>query len=135
MLSNFFKITFRNFRKNKSYVFINLLGLGLSLACCIVGYLNWKYAADYDKNHANHERIYKVHINKSVQDKNVPYGIAPLPLGDQIKGKIAGVSHYSRYAESGFVLKKDLNVFNRDISFVEDDFSDIFTYPFKYGNK
>ncbi|MFK7954253.1 MAG: ABC transporter permease, partial [Ekhidna sp.] len=135
MLRNFFKITFRNFRKNKSYVFINLLGLGLSLACCIVGYLNWKYAADYDKNHANHERIYKVHINKSVQNKDVPYGIAPLPLGDQIKGKIAGVSHYSRYAENGLILKKDLKVFNKDISFVEDDFFEMFTFPFKYGNK
>lgn len=135
MLRNFFKITFRNFRKNKSYVFINLLGLGLSLACCIVGYLNWKFAADYDKNHQNHERIYKVHINKSVQDRNVAYGIAPLPLGEQIRGKISGISHYSRYATEGLVMKKDLKVFNQRIAFVENDFLDMFSFPFKYGNK
>lgn len=135
MLRNFFKITFRNFRKNKSYVFINLLGLGLSLACCIVGYLNWKFAADYDKNHANHESIYKVHINKSVQNKDIPYGIAPLPLGEQIKGKIVGITHYSRYAEDGLVMKKDLKVFNQGIGFVEDDFFEMFSFPFKYGNK
>ncbi len=135
MLINFFKITFRNFRKNKSYVFINLLGLGLSLACCIVGYLNWKFAADYDKNHANHENIYKIQMNKDVQGRNVPYGIAPLPLGEQIKDKIAGVTHSSRYVSDGLVLKKDLKVFNQGIGFVDDDFFDMFTFPFKYGNK
>ncbi len=135
MLFNFFKITFRNFRKNKSYVFINLLGLGLSLACCIVGYLNWKFAADYDKNHANHENIYKIQINKDVQGRNVPYGITPLPLGEQVKDKIAGVTHSSRYVSTGLVLKKDLKVFNQGIGFADDDFFDMFTFPFKYGNK
>ncbi len=135
MLLNFFKITFRNFRKNKSYVFINLLGLGLSLACCIVGYLNWKFAADYDKNHANHENIYKIQMNKDVQGRNVPYGITPLPLGSQIKDKITGVTHASRYVSDGLVLKKDLKVFNQGIGFADDDFFDMFTFPFKYGNK
>lgn len=116
-------------------MFINLIGLGLSLACCIVGYLNWEFAADYDKNHENHAQIYKVHINKSVQNRDVPYGIAPLPLGEQIKGKITGITHYSRYAEDGLVLKKDLKVFNQGIGFVEDDFFEMFSFPFKYGNK
>lgn len=134
MLRNFFKITLRNFIKNKSYVFINIIGLGLSLACCIVGYLNWKYAAEFDQNHENHERIYKVQINKSVQDKNVPYGITPLPLGDAVKDQIAGVSHYSRYTSSGLVIKKDLKVFNQNIGFAEEDFFEMFTFPFKYGN-
>ncbi len=135
MLKNFFKITARNFLKNKSYVLINVLGLGLSLACCVVGYLNWKFASDYDKNHANHEKIYKIHINKDVQGRNVPYGITPIALGEVIKDKITGISHYSRYTTSGLVLKKDLKVFNRNIGFAEEDFFDMFTYPFKYGNK
>ncbi len=135
MIRNFLKITFRNFRKNKSYVFINMLGLGLSLACCIVGYLNWKFAAEYDQNHANHERVYKVQIYKDVQNQNVPYGISPLPLGAVIKDKVAGVTHTSRYIETGLVLKKELKVFNQGIAFAEDDFLEMFTFPLKYGNE
>lgn len=135
MFRNFLKITFRNFQKNKSYVFINLLGLGLALACCIVAYLNWEFAAKYDHNHVNHERIYKIQINKSVQDQNVPYGITPLPLGDQIKGNVAGISHDSRYMRDGLVLKKGLKVFDQSIAFAEDDFFEMFTFPFKYGHK
>lgn len=135
MLKNFFKITFRNFRKNKSYVYINLIGLGLSLACCIVGYLNWKYAAKYDQNHVNHERIYKIQINKSVQDKNVPYGISPLPLGNNIKNKVTGIASTVRYHTTGLVLKKELKVFNQTVAIADDSFFEMFTFPFKYGNK
>ncbi|MEQ9402042.1 MAG: FtsX-like permease family protein [Cyclobacteriaceae bacterium] len=135
MLFNFFKITLRNFIKNKSYVFINLIGLGLSLACCIVGYLNWNFAAKYDQNHVNHERIYKIQVNKTVQDRAIPYGITPLPLGEQIKDKIPGVTHTSRYVSTGLVLKKDLKVFNQNIGFADDDFFDMFTFPFRYGNQ
>lgn len=135
MFRNFFKITFRNFRKNKSYVLINMIGLGLSLACCIVGYLNWKYAATYDQNHVNHDRIYKVQSYKSVQDKNVPYGITPLPLGHNIQDKIAGIEHTTRYTSTGLVLKKDLKVFNQNVAVADDAFFEMFTFPFKYGNK
>lgn len=135
MLRNFFKITFRNFLKNKSYVLINLVGLGLSLACCIVGYLNYKFAADYDLYHVNHERIYKIQVNKSVQERDVPYGITPMPLGANIEGTISGVSHYSRYISPGLVLKKELKVFDRTIAFADNDFFDMFTFPLKYGEK
>ena len=127
MLRNFFKITTRNLLKNKSYVFINLVGLGFSLACCIVGYLNYKYVADYDKNHKNHDRIYKVQFVKSVDGREIPYGITPLPLGDQVSDNVSGISHTSRYVGSGLVVKKDLKVFNQNIGFVDDDFFDMFT--------
>lgn len=132
---NFLKITLRNFAKNKAYVFINLLGLGLSLACCIVGYLNWKYGAAYNQNHLNHERIYKIHSYKSVQGEKIEYGITPIGLGNQIKGQIPEVTHVSRYAGTTVVLKKDLKVFEKYMGFVEDDYLEMFTFPFKYGNK
>lgn len=135
MFSNFFKITLRNFSRNKIYVLINLIGLGFSLACCIVAYLNWKFETNYNQNHRNHERIYKVHSYKSVQGDKVPYGITPIALGEQIKGQISGVTHYSRYASSSYVIKKENNVLEQYIGFGEDDYFEMFTYPFKYGNK
>ncbi|WP_462253563.1 ABC transporter permease [Ekhidna sp.] len=135
MFNNFLKITLRNFSRNKTYVFINLIGLGLSLACCIVGYLNWKYNADFDRNHANHERIYKIHSYKSVQGEKVRYGITPVALGAQIKDNISGVTHSSRYVSTGYVIKKDQNVLIQNIAFAEDDYFDMFTFPFKYGDK
>lgn len=134
-VKNFFKITLRNFQKNVSYFVINLVGLGLSIACCIVGYLNYKYSSDYDRNHENHERIYKIHSYKSVQDEKMPYGIAPFALEAQIKDRYPNVSHVSKYATQGLIFKKDLKVFDQYVAFAEDDFLDMFSFPLKYGDK
>ncbi len=135
MFFNFLKTTFRNFLKNKSYVIINLVGLGLTLACCIVAYFNYKYAADFDRNHENYKRIYKVQVNKNIEGNNLPFGISPLPIGHAIKGQLAGVSHTSRYQAMGLVLQKDLKILSKRVGFADPDFYDMFTYPFKYGDK
>ena len=134
MIFNFFKITFRNFQKNRNYVLINLTGLGLAIACCIVGYLNYQYEAQFDKNHVNHDKIFKIHAYKQVENDQVQIGITPLPLGDQIKNRYPGISHISRYAQTGLVLKQDLKVFNQNFGFVENDFLEMFSFPLKYGS-
>lgn len=135
MLKNFFKTTFRNLWKNKSYVIINVLGLSLSLACCIVGYLNYKFAADFDDNHLNKERIYKIQVAKSVQDQMVPYGITPLPLGKNLADQLSEIQYSTRYTQIGIVMKKDNNVLEEGLGFGEEHFFDIFTFPFKYGSQ
>lgn len=135
MLTNFLKTTVRNMLRNRAYVLINIIGLGLSLACCIVGYLNFKYASDFDSNHQNHARIYKIHSNKTVQGYNVPYGITPLPLGYEIKDDLAGIANTSRYTSAGMVIQKDDKILNKRIGFADEDFFEMFTLPFKYGNK
>ncbi len=39
MFKNYLKVAFRNLSKNRSYVLINTLGMGIALACCITAYL------------------------------------------------------------------------------------------------
>ncbi|MDW3196951.1 MAG: FtsX-like permease family protein [Cytophagales bacterium] len=135
MFTNFLKTTVRNMLRNRAYVIINIVGLGLSLACCIVGYLNFKYAADFDKNHENHASIYKIQINKTVQGRNIPYGISPLPLGHEIKNDLAGVSQVVRYSSSGMVMQQGEKILNKRIGFADEDLFEMFTFPFKYGDK
>lgn len=134
MLKNFLKTTYRNLIKNKSYVIINILGLSFSLACCIVAYLNYKVAADFDSNHINQDRIYKIQVSKSVQEQMVPYGITPLPLGADLASQLSEVRYSTRFATGGIVLKKDNNVLEEGLAFGEDDFFKVFTFPFKYGS-
>lgn len=135
MIRNFLKTTFRNLLKNKSYLIINVLGLGLSLSCCIVGYLNYQFASEYDGNHLNGERIYRIQVTKEVQAETIPFGISPIPLAKAIKSKYSGISHSSVLNYTGVVLKKDLKIFNHNLAFVEEDFLEMFTYPLKYGAK
>ena len=134
MFKNFLKTTFRNLWKNKSYVAINLVGLSLSLACCIVGYLNFQYAETFDQNHENLDRIYKIQVQKDVQGRKVPFGISPLPLGNEIAAQRAEIAKTARYTEMYPVIKKENVIFNEQVGFADPDYFSIFTFPFKYGS-
>lgn len=59
MLFNYLRVALRNLRKNKSYVIINTLGLGIALACCITAYLLLAYNIEFNNFHdANMEKIF-----------------------------------------------------------------------------
>ena len=134
MLKNFFKLTLRNLLKNKTFVIINIIGLGLSLACCIVAYLNYDFAMSFDRNHEKLHSIYKVQSNKLIDGNKVTYGITPLALGSAIEGKSSAVSRQSRYTQQSMNIVKGDRVLDKSFGCVEADFLNIFTYPLKYGD-
>lgn len=134
MLKNFLKTTFRSFIKNKSYVLINLLGLSLSLACCIVAYLNYDYGVSFDSQHKQIDKIYKIQVRKSADRGFVDYGMSPLALGKALDKQRSEVAKMSRYTTMGMVIKRDEVIFDENIAFVDDDYFEMFNVPFKYGS-
>jgi putative ABC transport system permease protein len=88
MLKNYLKITLRNPGRNIFYVLINIIGLGLALAVCIVAYLNNKFDADFDRFHVNRKNIFKVESERPIQERQQWYGITPLSLGPLVKNDI-----------------------------------------------
>ena len=60
MFKNYFKIAWRNLLKQKAYSLINLIGLALGLACCILLANLILSELSYDKFHANAARIHRV---------------------------------------------------------------------------
>ena len=63
MLSNYVKITLRNIRKHKGYTFINLAGLAVSLACCLLIGLWILGEMSHDKAYPDQDRIQAVLTN------------------------------------------------------------------------
>lgn len=60
MLKNYIKIAWRHLRSHKGYAFINITGLGVGLAACIIIGLWVNYELSYDTYHKNSDRIYRV---------------------------------------------------------------------------
>ena len=60
MLKNYFVVALRSLRRRKGYAFINLLGLALGLACCLLIGLYVRHELSYDQHHADAERVYRV---------------------------------------------------------------------------
>jgi putative ABC transport system permease protein len=136
MIKNMIKQTFRGLGRDKFHSLINIFGLGLGIACCLIGILFVQSELGFDRNHENHARIYRYGVEMtiggvtSVQDGCNP-GAGPL-----LKDFIPEIESYVRIGYVGEILVKQ-----KDRAFTEENFLwadpsifTVFTYPFLYGN-
>lgn len=137
MYQHYFKITFRLFAKNKLYILINTLGLGIALACCINAYLLFAYNIEFDQFHQAEKvsNIFKVHTHLTTktglfQENNS----APSPLAPEAASEIAGINRYTRFIQgSGYIQDGDKG-FQDNFGFADSTFFEMFDFPLVYGN-
>lgn len=136
MFKNYLKVTVRNLLKNKVFVSINIVGLGLALACCIVAYINSKFNWSFDECHAQIDNIYKVHSVRDDKGDVREYGRVPFPIADNVMNDIVGVDRVFRY-ESHVFTARDVQldkVFNTSVTYVDPGFLESFTFNLISGD-
>lgn len=133
MLKNYLLITFRSLAKNKLFIIINVFGMGIAIACCIVAYVNWEFAADWDKGQVNADKIYRVQLTREFQGRTERFGSSPTPLGNFVKQNFKDVSKVVRYLVSYSDMRIGDEVFGTGMTFADSAFFDLFTYELKYG--
>jgi hypothetical protein len=80
MLKNYFKTSWRNLLRNKSYAIINVTGLATGIAACLLIFLVVQYETSFDDFHPNKDRIYRV-VSVSSGPDGVSLGSGtPMPL-------------------------------------------------------
>lgn len=62
MLKNYSASALRSLLRYKLFLFINVLGLGVAIACCVVAFLNIDFNNNFDKHHLNAMNIYRVQL-------------------------------------------------------------------------
>ncbi|MHC1705596.1 MAG: ABC transporter permease [Tenuifilaceae bacterium] len=138
MIKNFFLLAFRNFYKHKIFVLINILGLGTAIGCCIVAYLNNKFEADFNIQHKNLDKIYKINIFRQINDREQPYSYSPVSMAPLMSNELTGVESVLRYTTNGANLKygndADSKVFEQRVAYADKDFFKMFTFTLKAGN-
>lgn len=135
MLRNFLVITFRNFLKNKTFVIVNVLGLGIALACCIIAWYNYKFNADFDNFHTQKENIYKISITREVNDRQQAYGITPLSLAPAIGNSISGIDHIVRITYNMISVRFEENIFSKRMVYADSTFFDVFDLSLIEGDE
>ncbi len=68
MFKNYFKTAIRNFRRNKSYAIINMLGLAIGIAACFLIFLVVQFESSFDNFHLKKNSIYRVSTEFHDQD-------------------------------------------------------------------
>ncbi|MEP6733896.1 MAG: ABC transporter permease [Chryseolinea sp.] len=133
MIKNFFLITLRNMMKNKIFILINVFGMGIAIACCLVAYFNWEFDATFDDYHANAKDIYRVSSVRSFEGQTRLYGHAPLPIANIIRENFPDVTHVVRMTWPFTDFKIDDNVFRPHVAYADSDFFKVFHFDFIEG--
>ena len=135
MIYNYLLIALRNLKKNKLHVTVNILGIGVAIACCIIAYYNVRFHYDFDKQHSKKADIYKVALTKDMNGRQQPYGVTPLTLGPSIGNSIMGVEKVVRYTNPTYAIRYEENVFNKRIGFTDKNYFEMFDLEIISGDK
>ncbi|HMC86495.1 MAG TPA: ABC transporter permease, partial [Chitinophagaceae bacterium] len=137
MFKNFLKVAFRSLWKNKAFSAINIAGLSVGLAVCLLIILYVKDELSYDKHNAQAENIYRIDADLSFNGTQFTSAVSPAPLAPTLKKDDPQIVQYTRLKNFGNILiKKDnQNVQNDNAVFADSTFFQVFSIPMIYGNR
>src|SRR5688572_16052532 len=84
MFKNYFKVAFRNLVKQKVYTFINVLGLSVGIASCLLITMFVVDEFSYDKFHKDADDIYKLVLERKYPNHITNYAVIPHSYADVI---------------------------------------------------
>ncbi|MEE9500511.1 MAG: ABC transporter permease [Candidatus Aminicenantaceae bacterium] len=84
MFNNYLKIALRNIFKHKGYSLINIVGLAIGMACCLLILLYIQDELSYDRYHENADRIYRVIEEVRLEGVGEESSSMPFPTGDTL---------------------------------------------------
>ncbi|MBB6238175.1 ABC-type antimicrobial peptide transport system permease subunit [Pedobacter sp. AK013] len=130
------KIALRNLWRNKGFTLINLGGLAIGLASCMILLLYVAYEYGYDKQFKDYDKTYVLYNNQKTATETFSFMAFPGLLRDEIKDKVPGIAKVSRlsYAEQ-MLISYNHNNFKKNAVFSDPDFTRIFDYKVLKGDK
>jgi putative ABC transport system permease protein len=137
MIKNYIKTAFRSLVKNKSFTAINVLGLALGLAACLLIVFYVFDELSYDRYNVNADRIYRVNEDLKLGDNKVQYAVCMPPLAQTLKNDFPQVENTVRLKAGGgmHVKKGNENILEYNMIFADPSIFDVFTLPVLYGDK
>lgn len=115
MFRNYVITTYRNLMKTKIYSLINILGLAIGMAACLLILQYVKYEKSYDTFHENSERIYRLRYERTDQaGESVKFASCCPPAAARIRGK------YPEVEQIGRIVRNQASVSYGDTKFLEE---------------
>lgn len=142
MISNYVKVASRNIMKRKMYSFINAFGLSIGIAFCILIYLYIQDEKSFDQFHLNKDLIYRMEVrsfNTWQPNPEKPYDVhawLQTALKQALKDELPEVKWATRFApDVDGIFRYGDKVFTEKITYVDNDFFNMFSFPLLTGNK
>ena len=135
MLRNYLKIAIRNLRKHKGYSFINIFGLAVGLATCILILLWVQDEVSYDQFHTNLDSLYRVVCYDRLGSRE-KYSVTSPPIAPALEQNFPEILRATRYLEKRNQLIKygDEKFLEKSVSFSDPAFLEMFSFPLIQGD-
>ena len=141
MISNYLLIAWRNLRKNSTYSLLNVLGLGLSVACCILIFLMVYHHLSFDTYHTKVDRTVRM-VTDIHLESVTPFRGAPNPMSKALRTEFSFVEKAAMYASRSEALISVPNASGipdkykeeDKFAFVEPELFDILDLPLLQGD-
>jgi putative ABC transport system permease protein len=128
------KIALRNLFKNKSYTLINILGLSIGMASCILIFIFIKYQLSFDRFNRHEDRIVRFVTDWKYNSYTDYSSGAPMPFGAAARTELSGIDKIASIGKNGgVIIVKDPkgNITYKDsktVYFAEPGIFDILTF-------
>ncbi|MXX15263.1 MAG: FtsX-like permease family protein [Gemmatimonadetes bacterium] len=130
LLSSYLKTALRNLARHRIYSAINIIGIAIGLAFCILTFLFVQNEWTYDTFHENADRIYRVYIKG--RNERV-HGVTSGPLGPALRDAFPDMQTVRFISRTGKIGTED-RAFRAKLGFTDPNFLDIFSFPILRGD-
>jgi len=136
MFSNFLKLAFRHMIRQRSYIFINIVGLATGLACSILIALFVMHELSYDSFNEKKNEIYRMLCLGRIGDSELNGAWTCYPLGPTLTSDLPEVLNFVRFEKWGeTIIKYEGKSFVEDgVMLADSSFFDIFSIPLITGD-
>ncbi len=137
MFWNYLKIAWRNIKRYKGYSFINIFGLAIGLACCILILLWIQDELNFDRFHTNADNLYRIVTEFHKTEPVTHYWPVCAPLAPALKEEYPEIIKATRFTRlrRGQLIKFGEKIFLEPrICLTDPDFFTMFTFLFLEGD-
>ena len=134
MLINYLKSALRNMLRSKIVSIINIAGLSIGLAVCMMIVLFIRDEISFDRFHTKKEQIFRVTARMTSDKETRLVGITNQIAGPSFAEDIPEIQTYVRMQSNPFIVRHDNEVNNEEATFVDNNFFSVFTFPLTSGD-
>lgn len=137
MLKNYLKIALRNIKRYKGYSFLNVVGLAIGMAICILILLWLQDELSWDRFHKNGDQIYRITSEDRAGGNVFKLAGSPSPIGPTLVEEYPEVENFTRVQSgwSGWYLHLGEKIFMKErLACADPSFFEIFQFPFISGD-
>ena len=138
MIKNYFKIAWRNIMRQKGYSGINIIGLAIGIAACLLILQYVSFELSYENFHANKDRIYRVQQDRYDNGKlSTQWAAGAYAAGNSFKDAIPEIEDYVKLVQRDPAVAEINNqpIKIEKVFFASGSFFKIFTYPLIAGDE